>query len=265
MGAGERTVTKTKRMKLSVDAARSLCKEVAPGVYTFPLFSEEYCDALIAEVEHFQNSGLPVRRPNSMNNYGVIVNEIGMEAMIDALQRQVIGPVSEALFPAQGGGALDGHHAFIVQYKQGEDLGLDMHTDDSDVTFNVCLGKEGFTGAGLSFCGMLGGPAHRKLSLVYQHVKGRCVVHLGAQRHGADDIQSGERLNLIVWNHSTLYRSTDAYKWRDVPEETEPPSVECVSYTHDKDYAQYKTYPPGKERFAKTAWYPPKAEQVKMK
>jgi hypothetical protein len=39
------------------------------------------------------------------------------------------------------------------------------------------------------------------------------VVHLGAQRHGADDILAGERLNLIVWNHSTLYRGTDAYKW----------------------------------------------------
>jgi hypothetical protein len=127
-------------------------------------------------------------------------------------------------------------------------------TDDSDVTFNVCLGKEGFTGAGLSFCGVLGGPAHRKLSLVYKHVRGRCVVHLGAQRHGADDIQAGERLNLIVWNHSTLYRSTDSYKWRDVPEETGAPSVECVSFTHDRDYAEYKAYPPGKERFAKTAW-----------
>ena len=138
-------------------------------------------------------------------------------------------------------------------------------TDDSDVTFNVCLGKEGFTGAGLSFCGVLGGPAHRKLSRVYKHVRGRCVVHLGAQRHGADDIQAGERLNLIVWNHSTLYRSTDSYKWRDVPEETGAPSVECVSFTHDRDYAEYKAYPPGKERFAKTAWYPPKAEKVQMK
>ena len=49
------------------------------GVYTFPLFSDEYCAALIAEVEHFQRSGLPVRRPNSMNNYGLIVNEIGRD------------------------------------------------------------------------------------------------------------------------------------------------------------------------------------------
>ena len=30
-----------------------------------------------------------------------------------------------------------------------------MHTDDSDVTFNVCLGRD-FEAAGLTFCGMLG-------------------------------------------------------------------------------------------------------------
>ena len=70
----------------------------------------------------------------------------------------------------------------------------------------------------------------------------------GAQRHGADDITAGERLNLIVWNHSTLYRQTDHYKWRDVPEETEPPSMECLSFTHDRDYGLYKPYPPGKVR-----------------
>ena len=103
---------------LSVTSAGSLCEEVAPGVYAFPLFSDDYCAALIAEVEHFQRSGLPVRRPNSMNNYGLIVNEIGLEPMIDRLQREVLAPVAEALFPAQGGGALDSHHAFIVQYKQ---------------------------------------------------------------------------------------------------------------------------------------------------
>ena len=40
----------------------------------------------------------------------------------------------------------------MVQYKQGEDHGLDMHTDDSDVTFNVCLGRN-FTGATLTVCG----------------------------------------------------------------------------------------------------------------
>jgi len=36
--------------RYTVAAAEQLCSEVAPGVYTFPLFSDEYCAALIAEV-----------------------------------------------------------------------------------------------------------------------------------------------------------------------------------------------------------------------
>ena len=86
----------------------------------------------------------------------------------------------------------------MVKYKAGEDLGLDMHTDDSDVTFNICLGRN-FTAAGLTICGDNGGPRHRQFFKAYEHVRGRGLVHLGTRRHGADDIASGERNNLIIW------------------------------------------------------------------
>merc|ERR1719231_1610739 len=66
---------------------------------------------------------------------------------------EVLQPLAHALFPGIGS-YLGHHHSFIVRYKVGEDLGLDMHTDDSDVTYNICLGKE-FSGAGLTFCGMM--------------------------------------------------------------------------------------------------------------
>ena len=58
-----------------------------------------------------------------------------MEAAFDRLQADILGPIAEALFPEHGGGPLDGHHAFAVQYREGAEL--DMHTDDSDVTFNA--------------------------------------------------------------------------------------------------------------------------------
>ncbi|MEC8262735.1 MAG: hypothetical protein VX017_05415, partial [Pseudomonadota bacterium] len=47
-----------------------------------------------------------------------------------------------------------------------KDLGLDMHTDNSDVTFNVCLGRD-FDGAGLAFCGNMGSANHRHFT--YTH------------------------------------------------------------------------------------------------
>jgi hypothetical protein len=120
-----------------------------------------------------------------------------------------------------------------------------MHVDNSDVTFNVCLGKE-FTGSGLAFCGYMGEPAHRHLSHTYTHRKGRCVVHLGRRRHGADDIASGERMNLIIWNHNLAYRASRAYvdlqRQRAYAREAGPPDLQCLSYTHDRDYLEYKVH-----------------------
>jgi hypothetical protein len=123
----------------------------------------------------------------------------------------------------------------MVEYKAGHELGLDMHTDDSDVTLNVCLGRE-FTGAGLTFCGSMGQPDYRRFSTQYSHKRGYAVIHLGTKRHGADDITSGERNNLIIWNHNYKYRDTDDYQQAAYFKEEGPPDLCCLSYTHDRDY-----------------------------
>ena len=173
-----------------------LTKE-AEEIYSVPLFKPELCRAFVEELDKFHATGLPARRPNSMNNYGIVVNEIGMESALDQLCHKLLQPLAQYLYPGVGS-HFDRHHTFVVRYKVGEDLGLDMHTDDSDVTFNICLGKD-FKGAGLQFCGDQGATDHRKASLQYQHKVGHCVVHRGHRRHGADDIVEGERLNLILW------------------------------------------------------------------
>merc|ERR1712113_41868 len=76
----------------------------------------------VEEIFNFYASGLPAKRPNSMNNYGIILNEIGLEPMINELQR-ILQPLGELLFPGPGD-CWDGHHCFIVRYREGEDLGL---------------------------------------------------------------------------------------------------------------------------------------------
>ena len=298
-----------------------LMEEVAEDVFAFDLFTDAFCEALIEEVDAFSTTGLPQQRPNSMNRYGLIINEIGLEPTLDKLQKAYLQPITTLLFggggrgnaggaggggmlgvaaaagaaaggaggaAGGGGGAggaggasgagagtnpafpasnhvalqrLDRHHSFIVRYKQGEDAGLDMHTDDSDVTFNVCLGKE-FTGAGLTFCGSIGRPGHRHFSHCYKHIVGRCVVHLGTRRHGADDIRTGERLNLIVWNKSDTFRKSSAYNahQRSYQQEGGEPDPRCLSYTHDRDYEQYKPLPPGAP-VPSRAWCPPEGRE----
>ena len=52
-----------------------------------------------AQVECYSGTGLPVARPNSMNKYGLVLNEIGMEPLFDHLQRKAIGRISTHTTP----------------------------------------------------------------------------------------------------------------------------------------------------------------------
>ena len=87
--------------------------QVSPGIYAFDLLSSAFCEQLLCELEHYEASGLPVARPNSMNNYGIILNSIGLEGTMDALQRFVVRPIAQALFPVEGE-CVDHHHSFMV-------------------------------------------------------------------------------------------------------------------------------------------------------
>jgi len=70
--------------------------------------------------------------------------------MLNELMRICIVPIARFLYPEYGGASLDEHHGFIVRYKMDEDLNLDFHYDDSEVTLNLCLGRA-FTGGSLFF------------------------------------------------------------------------------------------------------------------
>eukprot|EP00927_Polykrikos_kofoidii_P028286 TRINITY_DN24727_c0_g1_i1.p1 TRINITY_DN24727_c0_g1~~TRINITY_DN24727_c0_g1_i1.p1 ORF type:complete len:314 (-),score=34.86 TRINITY_DN24727_c0_g1_i1:339-1280(-) len=243
----------------SEDAWNDIVTEHLPGrVFSCMMFSTEFCNMFIEELDNFASTGLRARPPNSMNNYGIVLGDIGWKPMVELLQRQILGKISAKYWRHIA--PFDADHTFTVRYKEGEDLGLDMHTDDSDVTFNLCLGKC-FTGAGLTFCGKLGEPRHRKQSCVFQHQLGRCVWHLGRQRHGADDIASGERVNLIIWNISSQYRKSREYTKPAYSKEDGPPDAVCLSYTHDKDYGVFKDYSAKTSEFKGRGWCPPRSAE----
>jgi len=211
------------------------------------------------EITHFYGSKLPARRPNSMNNYGIILNEIGLETLAFTLQDSVIQPLASILLP-EAGSELESHHAFTIRYRGGEDTHLDVHTDDSDITFNVNI-FENYTGAPLVFCGLNGNPDHRHFKTAYQHKLGHAVLHLGRHRHGAEDITYGERMNLVVWSYSFDYRSSSASEKKH-QKESAPPDTRCVSYTHDRDFGHFRSFPPGKrDRHLGGGWCPPRGKE----
>ena len=85
----------------AMDVALSHVTAEARDLYSFPLLTEDACERLLCEVEAFQTSGLPARRPNSMNNYGLVLNEIGLKPSLSALQ-QLVHEIASQLFPIEG-------------------------------------------------------------------------------------------------------------------------------------------------------------------
>ena len=234
--------------------------EILPNeLYSFPLFTPAFCDHMLDETEALneyaaQHPNVGLTRPNSMNNYGVVMEQVGLGAVLDELITTYLLKVVRRLFPDES--ELDSNHSFTVKYKMGEDRGLDMHTDDSEITLNVCLGRD-FKGAKLNFCGHLGDAQHRKLRAQVAHKVGTCLVHRGRLRHGSEDISEGERTNLIMWLRSSEYRKSREHRTPPYQKESSPPDPVCTSFTHDRDYGVWKDYNPATMHTKGHGWCPP--------
>lgn len=208
------------------ESFKRILSEPSPGVYTFDMFQQGFCELLISEVENFEKwihaTKLAVMRPNTMNKYGVVLDDFGFENMLDKLMIKFIKPLASVLFPDVGGSTLDTHHGFVVEYSKERDRDLGFHVDDSEVTLNVCLGKI-FTGGGLFFRGVrcdshVNVDARPEEFFEYSHVPGQAMLHAGRHRHGANEIISGHRMNLILWCRSAVFRELkkhqhDFYSW----------------------------------------------------
>jgi hypothetical protein len=196
---------------------RSILEEVHEGIYAFDCFTPEFTKLLLEEVKNFEDwcaaNGLRVHRPNSMNNYGAILDDFGFESVLDQLMQLVVAPMSRYLYPYIGD-TLDSHHGFVVEYAMGKDVKLDFHVDMSDVTLNVCLGKQ-FTGGNLYFGGVRC-ELHQQTQTAgdedfeFEHQPGKGILHVGKHRHLARKITSGERHNLILWCRSSRFEETDS-------------------------------------------------------
>jgi hypothetical protein len=190
-----------------------LVREVHPQVYVFDMLAPEFCTGLLEESAHFSQwcdrVNLPTIRPNTMNNYGIVLDSIGFAPMLQELMIGFVKPLSSWMYPEVGGDSLDSHHGFTVEYEAGKDVSLDFHVDASDVTLNVCLG-EVFQGGELFFRGVRCARCQEtewrdEEVFDIEHVLGRAILHRGKHRHGANPIRAGRRCNLILWCNSSRF------------------------------------------------------------
>ncbi|KAF7661449.1 hypothetical protein LDENG_00261730 [Lucifuga dentata] len=182
-------------------------EEAAPRVYCLPVFEQSFCMELVEELEHFEKSAAPKGRPNTMNHYGILLNELGFdEGFITPLRERYLCPVASLLYPDCGGRHLDSHKAFVVKYDTNEDVDLSYHYDNAEVTLNVCLGKD-FTEGNLYFGDMRQVPLSETECSEVEHKVTDGILHRGQQMHGALPISSGQRWNLIIWMRASQERN----------------------------------------------------------
>ena len=60
----------------------------ASTVHVSTVHVSQVCEMLLDEADGYNASGLPTSRPNSMNKYGLVLNEIGLEGLFDSLLRR---------------------------------------------------------------------------------------------------------------------------------------------------------------------------------
>ncbi|XP_058087365.1 2-oxoglutarate and iron-dependent oxygenase domain-containing protein CP2-like [Magnolia sinica] len=202
------------------ESFRNIMSEPSPGVYAFAMLQPSFCDLLLSEVENFEKwvheTKFRIMRPNTMNKYGAVLDDFGLEAMLEKLMDEFICPISKVFFPEVGGSSLDSHHGFVVEYGRDRDVELGFHVDDSEVTLNVCLGKQ-FSGGELFFRGIrcdkhVNSHTQPEEILDYSHVPGQAVLHRGRHRHGAKATTSGHRINLLLWCRSSVFRELKKYQ-----------------------------------------------------
>nr|XP_010594529.1 procollagen-lysine,2-oxoglutarate 5-dioxygenase 3 isoform X3 [Loxodonta africana] len=136
-----------------------MVEQPCPDVYWFPLLSDQMCDELVEEMEHYgQWSGGRHEDSRLAGGYenvptvDIHMKQVGYEDQWLQLLRTYVGPMTESLFP--------GYHTktravmnFVVRYRPDEQPSLRPHHDSSTFTLNVALNHKGldYEGGGCRF------------------------------------------------------------------------------------------------------------------
>ncbi|XP_058038161.1 multifunctional procollagen lysine hydroxylase and glycosyltransferase LH3 [Ahaetulla prasina] len=158
-------------------------EQPCPDVYWFPVFTDQMCDDLVEEAEHFGRwSGGKHEDTRLVGGYenvptvDIHMNQIGFEKEWLQFLQDYIAPVTEKFYP--------GYHTkaraimnFMVRYRPDEQPSLRPHHDSSTFTINVALNHKGidYKGGGCRFI--------RYNCQVESPRKGWSLIHPGRLTH----------------------------------------------------------------------------------
>lgn len=193
----------TASLQLDVGPLTAWMDEVVPDVFGFPLLSKGFCKELCEYMKAIggalATTTPPLQRTSVVRNLDLI----GLAWLNDLMFALVLKPLTKHLFASsEAAGELDWRNGYVASYAATPSPAtprerLVMHTDDSEVTMNVCLGEDGFGGGDVEFYGLRGESPQPASPDVYEPVVGRAILHAGRHFHSVTTV-TGDR-NRYAW------------------------------------------------------------------
>ena len=107
------------------------------------------------------------------------------------------------------GERLDYIHGFTIRYTTNElDRNLSRHLDQSQITFNLCLHNDDSIGSKIWFNGVRDDINTMNENISISLSTNEAIIHSGQHWHSTEDIENGERINLILWFRSPFCRNS---------------------------------------------------------
>jgi len=198
---------------------KNILEEECDGAFSFPLLRPDFCQRLLESAEKYQQ-GVEHQALESMDYAArerpLVLDLMKLDWLNDALLEHVINPIAQLVMEEEVGdeGGLDWRHGYIVSYAapelqgNGTEFGkpprskLVAHSDDAEVTLNVCLGRD-YSGGELVVYGRRGTDQELVPQTTIQPRKpGMALLHSGRQLHEVLPVEKGQRFGLIVWTRS---------------------------------------------------------------
>lgn len=201
----------TVKAELDASLLEDWLEEEMFDVYSFKILSVEFCAKIRDIVRRLSSlsEGHTTYASLNLGRRPVDLDTIGLSWVNDLVMNLVVRPISRQLFSqTEGFDDLDWRQGYVAGYSASPSAGdatprqrLVSHTDDSEVTLNVCL-ADTFSGGALQFSGLRGTPEEGELVGEYAPQAGRAIIHAGRHLHAVTEVTKGDRYALIVWARS---------------------------------------------------------------
>ena len=198
------------QVDLDAHLLEGLMEQELFDVYSMPLLSRAFCDKLRNFVQAVSNLGEAAEFADLIvGKRPVDLDTVGLSWINDLLLHLIIRPLSRHLYKdSETIDELDWRQGYVAGYSAKPSSSdatprqrLVTHTDDSEVTLNLCIGDD-FDGGALQFRGLRGSDEAGQLIGEFQPIQGTALIHAGRHFHEVTEVTNGNRYAYIIWARS---------------------------------------------------------------